>query len=93
LIPFLKRNDTQIYTPTLTALGEKSYLLYENINLSIHIKDIIQVFEYQNLYDVVLIGYIYEGMVIGGLTERMSNIIKSMILMHIFYKMVKEHLI
>ncbi len=65
LIPFLKRHHNEIHAPTLTGLGERSHLLYENINLSIHIKDIIQVFEYQNLHDVVLIGHSYGGMVIS----------------------------
>jgi pimeloyl-ACP methyl ester carboxylesterase len=79
LIPFLKRHDYEIYAPTLTGLGERSHLLFENIDLSIHIKDIVQVFEYQNLYDVILIGHSYGGMVIGGVAERIPNRIKSMI--------------
>jgi pimeloyl-ACP methyl ester carboxylesterase len=79
LLPFLKRDDNQIYTPTLTGLGERSHLLFENINLSTHIKDIIQVFEYQNLRDVILIGHSYGGMVIGGVSEKIPDKIKSMI--------------
>jgi pimeloyl-ACP methyl ester carboxylesterase len=79
LISFLKRNDNQIYTPTLTGLGERSHLLFENINLSTHIKDVIQVFEYQNLSNVILIGHSYGGMVIGGIAERIPQRIESMI--------------
>jgi pimeloyl-ACP methyl ester carboxylesterase len=79
LIPFLKKNDSQIYTPTLTGLGERSHLLFENINLSTHIKDIIQVVEYQNLYDIVLIGHSYGGMVVGGIAERIPDRIKTVI--------------
>jgi pimeloyl-ACP methyl ester carboxylesterase len=79
LIPLLKRHHNEIHAPTLTGLGERSHLLYENINLSTHIKDIIQVFEYQNLHDVVLIGHSYGGMVIGGIAERIPDRIKSMI--------------
>jgi pimeloyl-ACP methyl ester carboxylesterase len=79
LIPFLKKNDNHLYTPTLTGLGERSHLLFENINLSMHIKDIIQVIEYQNLFDVVLIGHSYGGMVIGGIAERIPDKINSMI--------------
>jgi pimeloyl-ACP methyl ester carboxylesterase len=79
LIPFLNGCDCEIHTPTLTGLGERSHLLYENINLSTHIKDIVQVFEYQNLHQVTLIGHSYGGMVIGGVAERMPDRIKSMI--------------
>ena len=76
IIPFLKRYDHEIYTPTLTGLGERSHLLYEAINLSTHINDIVQVFEYQDLYDVVLVGHSYGGMVIGGVAEKIPDIIK-----------------
>ncbi len=79
LLPYLKKDNNQIYTPTLTGLGERSHLLFENINLSTHIKDIVQVFEYQNLYNVTLIGHSYGGMVIGGVAEIMPDRIKSMI--------------
>ena len=81
LLPFLKRNDNQIYTPTLTGLGDRSHLLFENINLSTHIKDIIQVFEYRNLHDAVLIGHSYGGMVIGGIAQSIPDRIKSIIIL------------
>ena len=79
LIPFLNGCHFEIYTPTLTGLGERSHLLYERIDLSTHIKDVVQVFEYQNLHEVTLIGHSYGSMVIGGVAERMPDRIKSMV--------------
>lgn len=79
MIPFLKMYDHEIYTPTLTGLGERSHILYESINLSTHINDIVQVFEYQDLYDVVLVGHSYGGMVIGGVAEKIPDRIRSMV--------------
>jgi pimeloyl-ACP methyl ester carboxylesterase len=78
LIPFLNGCGCDTHAPTLTGLGERSHLLFENINLSTHIKDIVQVLEYQNLRDVTLIGHSYGGMVIGGVAEMMPDRIKSM---------------
>ncbi len=63
MTPFLKIYDHEISAPTLTGLGERSHLLYEGINLSTHIHDIVQVFEYQDLYDMVLVDHSYGGMV------------------------------
>ncbi len=54
-------HDHEIYTPTLTGLGERSHLLYKSINLSTHINDIVQVCKYQDLYDVILVGHSYGG--------------------------------
>ena len=79
IIPFLRKYNHEIYTPTLTGLGERSHLLNESINLSTHIEDIVQVFEYQDLYEVFLIGHSYGGIVISGVAEKIPDRIKSMI--------------
>jgi pimeloyl-ACP methyl ester carboxylesterase len=79
LTPFLNGRDYRVHAPTLTGLGERSHLPHENINLSTHIKDIVQVFEYRNLHEVTLVGHSYGGMVIAGVAERIPDRIKSMI--------------
>jgi pimeloyl-ACP methyl ester carboxylesterase len=79
LAPFLKIDNNEIYTPTLTGLGERSHLLYQKINLSTHVKDVVQLIEFQDLDDVVLIGHSYGGMVIGGVANTLPRRIKSMI--------------
>jgi pimeloyl-ACP methyl ester carboxylesterase len=94
LIPFLKGCDFEIHTPALTGLGERSHLLYEKIDLSTHIKDVVQVFEYQNLHEVTLIGHSYGGMVIGGWRrECLIELSPWSSLMHISSKMAKALLI
>ena len=42
-------------------------------------KDIVQVFEFQDFDDDVLIGHSYDGMVVGGVADVMPYRIKSMI--------------
>jgi len=46
---------------TVTGLGERTHLLSRDIGLDIHILDIIQVLEYENLNDVMLVGHSYGG--------------------------------
>ena len=77
--PLLTNQSHKVYTPTLTGLGERSHLLRENIDLNTHILDIIQVFEYEDLYDVILVGHSYGGMVIGGVAEKIPERIKRMV--------------
>jgi pimeloyl-ACP methyl ester carboxylesterase len=77
--PFLKVYDPEIYTPTLTGLGESSHIFYKSINLSTHINDIVPVFEYQDLCDVVLVGHSYRGMVIGSVAEKTTDRITPLI--------------
>jgi pimeloyl-ACP methyl ester carboxylesterase len=60
----------QVYTPTLTGLGERSHLLAKEIDLEMHIQDIVSMLEYEDLTDVILVGHSYGGMVITGVADK-----------------------
>ena len=62
----LRQAGHEVYTPTLTGLGEHAHLTNREINLDTHIKDIVGVIRYEELSDVVLCGHSYGGMVITG---------------------------
>ena len=62
--PHLRAAGHAVYTPTLTGLGERSHLASPETNLSTHIQDILNVLTYEDLRDVVLLGWSYGGMVI-----------------------------
>jgi pimeloyl-ACP methyl ester carboxylesterase len=70
LTPLLRKNGHLVYTPTLTGLGERTNLVNKSVGLDTHILDIVQVLEYEDLDEVILVGHSYGGMVIGGVTEK-----------------------
>lgn len=63
--PLLRAAGHQVFTPTLTGLGERVHLISENIGLETHIKDVHAVLEFEDLRDVVLVGHSFAGMVRG----------------------------
>jgi pimeloyl-ACP methyl ester carboxylesterase len=69
LTPLLKASGQEVYTPTLTGLGERTHLLSREINLDSHIKDVVNTLEFEDLEDVILVGHSYGGMVISGAAE------------------------
>lgn len=69
LEPLLRQEGHDVYTPTLTGLGDRSHLLDRNTGLHLHVQDVIQLLEYENLEDVVLVGHSYGGLVITGVAE------------------------
>jgi pimeloyl-ACP methyl ester carboxylesterase len=69
----LQASGHVVYRPTLTGLGERAHLLNRDINLDTHITDIVNVLEYEDLHDVVLVGKSYGGMVITGVAERVPE--------------------
>jgi len=71
--PLLRAADHEVYTPTLTGLGERKHLLRPDIDLDTHITDVVNVLEYEDLNDVILLGHSYGGMVITGVAGRAGS--------------------
>jgi pimeloyl-ACP methyl ester carboxylesterase len=61
---------------TLTGLGERAHLLSREIGLDTHISDIVGLFEYRDLRDVILVGHSYGGTVATGAAERVPDRIR-----------------
>jgi pimeloyl-ACP methyl ester carboxylesterase len=79
LVPLLRNDGHNVYTPTLTGLGERSHLINKSIGLDTHILDIVQVLEYEDLNEVILVGHSYGGLVIGGVTEKVSHRVRRLV--------------
>jgi pimeloyl-ACP methyl ester carboxylesterase len=62
-----------VYAPTLTGLGERAHLLNTDIDLDMHIRDVVALLSYEDLRDVVLVGHSYGGMVITGIADRAAD--------------------
>lgn len=78
-----------VYRPTLTGQGERVHLadsarLGDNIDLSLHIQDVVNVILWEDLHDLVLVGHSYGGMVITGVADRVSDRIQHVIYLDAF---------
>jgi pimeloyl-ACP methyl ester carboxylesterase len=69
----LQSNGHDVFTPTLTGLGERSHLLSPDIDLNTHILDVVNVLEWEELTDVILVGHSYGGHVITGVADRAKS--------------------
>jgi pimeloyl-ACP methyl ester carboxylesterase len=74
----------EVFVPTLTGLGERSHLLHPGITLSTHIQDVLGVFSYEDLKDVILVGHSYGGMVITGVSGRIADRIRTLVYLDAF---------
>jgi pimeloyl-ACP methyl ester carboxylesterase len=71
----LRERNHEVFTPTLTGLGERAHL-GSAVGLSDHIEDVVAVFRYEELRDVVLCGQSYGGMVVTGVADRIPDSIR-----------------
>jgi len=69
----LRSAGHEVYTPTLTGLGERSHLVSPAIDLDLHITDVVAALHYEDLRDVILVGHSYGGMVITGVADRAAD--------------------
>ena len=60
----------EVYTPTLTGLGERAHLARPEVDLELHIQDIVAMLEAEELRQVTLVGHSYAGLVITGVAAR-----------------------
>ncbi len=65
-----------VYRVTLTALGERSHLSAEGVNLTTHINDVVNTILFEDLHDVILTGHSYGGRVITGVMNRIPERIR-----------------
>jgi pimeloyl-ACP methyl ester carboxylesterase len=69
----LRSAGHDVYTPTMTGLGERAHLLRADLDLDFHITDICNVLHFEDLHEVILVGHSYGGMVITGVADRASD--------------------
>lgn len=69
----LRTAGHEVYTPTLSGLGERRHLLSPQIDLDFHIQDIVNLLHHEDLREVVLVGHSYGGMVITGVADRIPE--------------------
>jgi pimeloyl-ACP methyl ester carboxylesterase len=73
-----------VFTPTLTGLGERAHLLHPQVNLSLHIADVLSVIKCERLSGIVLVGHSYGGCVISGVAEAIPGAIRSIVFLDAF---------
>ncbi len=73
-----------VFTPTLTGLGDRSHLLSGDVRLETHIADIVNLFRWEDLSDVVLVGHSYAGWVISGAVEDVADRVSALVYLDAF---------
>lgn len=82
--PALRHAGHDVYTPTLTGLGERAHLVRPGINLDLHVQDVLALLEMEDLHDIVLLGHSYGGMVITGVADRCPARIRRLVYLDAF---------
>jgi pimeloyl-ACP methyl ester carboxylesterase len=80
----LQAQGHDVFTPTLTSVGERSHLLSRDVNLDTHIADVENLMRWEDLSGVVLCGHSYGGCVISGVADRVPERIQALVYLDAF---------
>jgi pimeloyl-ACP methyl ester carboxylesterase len=75
----LRDEGHDAYPATLTGLGERVHLASPQVNLDTHITDVVNLIEFEDLHDVVLLGHSYGGLVVTGAADLMPERISCLV--------------
>ena len=82
--PILRAAGHDVFTPTLTGLGERVHLAGAGIDLQTHVADVLNVLEAEELSGVVLVGHSYAGLVITGVADRAGGKLRGLVYLDAF---------
>jgi thioesterase domain-containing protein len=84
VVPLLRGAGHEVFTPSLTGLGDRAHLSRPEINLDTHIQDILMLIDMEDLDDIVLVGHSYAGMIITGVADRAPSKIHRLVYLDAF---------
>jgi pimeloyl-ACP methyl ester carboxylesterase len=86
--PLLRARGHVVSTPTLTGLGERSHLANRDIGLDLHVADVVNHRENEDLRHIVIVGDSSSGAVVTGVADRVPEHIALVVYLDAF---VPEH--
>jgi pimeloyl-ACP methyl ester carboxylesterase len=75
----LRAREHEVFTPTLTGMGERAHLATPDVGLGTHIEDVVAAIEMEDLSDVVLCAHSYGGVPVTGAADRVPERIRLLI--------------
>ncbi len=82
--PLLREKGHTVFTPTLTGLADRRHLASDDVNLTTHVTDVVNLIDYEDLSDIVLVGHSYSGFVITGVAAERADQISHLVFLDAF---------
>jgi pimeloyl-ACP methyl ester carboxylesterase len=80
----LQARGHEVFTPCLTGIGERVHLASPQVGLSTHVQDVVNCLEFEDLHDIVLLGFSYGGVVVTGVVEHAAHRVRELVYLDAF---------
>jgi pimeloyl-ACP methyl ester carboxylesterase len=82
--PLLRTAGHEVFTPSLTGIGERVHLASPQVTLSTHVRDVVNTILYEDLSEIVLLGFSYGGFVVTGAIEHVGDRVRHVVYLDAF---------
>src|SRR3954453_10320837 len=82
--PMLTAHGHEVFTPSLTGVGERVHLASPQVGVSTQVADVVNCVMYEDLRDVVLLGFSYGGMVVTGALAQLGDRVRPLVYLDAF---------
>jgi pimeloyl-ACP methyl ester carboxylesterase len=69
----LRERGHDVYPMTLTGLGDRAHLATPETDLDTYLADVVNLVEFEDLHDVVLVGHSYAGHLVTGVADQIPE--------------------
>jgi pimeloyl-ACP methyl ester carboxylesterase len=80
----LRAAGHEVFTPSLTGVGERVHLTSPQVGLTTHVTDVVNTVLYEDLHGIVLLGFSYGGFVITGTLEHIGKRVRHLVYLDAF---------
>jgi pimeloyl-ACP methyl ester carboxylesterase len=80
----LREAGHEVFTPSLTGIGERVHLTSPQVCLTTHITDVVNTVLYEDLRGVVLLGFSYGGFVVTGALAHIGDRVAHLVYLDAF---------
>jgi pimeloyl-ACP methyl ester carboxylesterase len=80
----LRAAGHEVFTPSLTGIGERVHLTSPQVCLTTHVTDVVHAVLYEDLRDIVLLGFSYGGFVVTGALEHIGDRVRHLVYLDAF---------
>jgi pimeloyl-ACP methyl ester carboxylesterase len=80
----LQDGGHRVFTPSMTGVGERVHLAAPEVGLGTHVDDLVNHLFFEDLRDVVLLGFSYGGCVVTGALERVAERVRHLVYLDAF---------
>ena len=77
----LRAAGHRVFTPTLTGLGERAHLISTHVTIDVMVNDLVNVLEFEDLNNVVLVAHSFGGIVATGALAHVRKRLAKLVLL------------